>query len=154
MTAVLIALLSCQPSAPQTVAHWLTSQRHMPAAEAKAVANQIVYCANLTELDPFVLAALIDVETGETWRQSTKGRAGERSVCQFLRSTARSCGYDWGRICRDRDYAILCGAYYLAGQKGSIREKLCRYNGGPAGPRKARCRRYAETVLRKAKRMR
>ena len=152
MTALVLLILAC-PTPTQSIEHFLVAQRNVPAARAHATANQIVYCANLTKLDPFVLVALIDVETGETWRRTTRGKSGEIGLTQILPRTARACGYDVGRLRRSRDYQILCGAYYLAGQQGGIEEKLQRYNGGPHGPKKERCKRYARKVLANARKV-
>lgn len=154
MTALLLTLIlaaTAQTTPTQRIGGWLTAQRNVPAVRAHATANQIVYCAGLTKLNPFVLCALIDVESGEKWSHKLRGAAGEIGLTQILPGTARRCRYDEDRLRRDRDYQILCGAYYLSGQRGGIEEKLQRYNGGPGGPKKGRCQRYARLVLRKAK---
>ncbi len=148
MHALLLIALMLAPTPTQRIEHWLATERKVPRAHA--VANQIVYAAGLTKLDPFVLTALIDLESDEGWSHKCRGAAGEIGVTQILPDTARRCKYDEDRLRRDRDYQILCGAYYLAGQRGGIAEKLQRYNGGPSGPKKQRCRTYARVVLAKA----
>ena len=151
--AILIAVL-CAPTPTQTIEQFLAADRNVPEVRAHAVANQIVYCANLTKLDPFVLTMLIDVETGEKWRHTCRGKAGEVGLTQILPSTARACGYSVSRLRKDWGYQILCGAYYLSGQEGDIRHQVARYNGGPRGPKRARCLRYADKIIRKARGMR
>lgn len=129
MIPILIAVL-CSSTPTETIETFLSADRNVPASAAHATANQIVYVAGVTKLDPFVLAGLIDVESGQTWRRTCRGKAHEIGLTQILPSTARACGYNVERLKWDRDYQILCGGYYLGGQKGDIRLKLICYNAG------------------------
>jgi len=91
-----------------------------------------------------VMAALIAVES--QWRPCTRGRAGEVGLCQIHPCHRPPRGWtaqvDWASNYLNR---------LLTAEKGNYRHALARYNGGPRGPLRRRCLRYADTILRKAR---
>ena len=126
-------------SAAAPAAPWEVFVRsNASTADAPAIVEAIRAEAADAGLRPELLAALIYHES--RFNPHARGAAGERGLCQILR------GAPW-----DIAGNVRMGARILAaGIKAEDSERLgaARFNGGPRGPRVARCLRYADAVLR------
>lgn len=119
---------------PWLIAAILSANPHLPAAE---MAQHMVSLP----VPPRIMEAMIYTES--EWNPRCRGTHGEVGLCQILPMWHPPAGWS-----AQMDWA----AKYLAGQNhDSWRLRLADYNGGPGGHRKARCLRYADRVLRRAK---
>jgi len=93
-----------------------------------------------------VMAAMIAVESH--WRPSTRGRAGEVGLCQIHPCHKPPRGWT-----AQMDWAARYLQRLLDAEQGNYRRALARYNGGPRGAHKCRCLRYADVILKKARKL-
>ena len=93
---------------------------------------------------------LIDLPVGMTLRRiEDTGSRANRGRAQ------RKGAQTWVDIYRNtRNRNALLTTYIRPVWVVRPREKLARYNGGPRGPKRPRCRAYADKVLKKAKQIR
>lgn len=119
----------------------------------------VVAAARRHGLEPRLLAALVDVETGRTWDPCLRGRHGEIGLTQVLPATAkwiaRALQVDSYNLC-DPATSLEFGAWYLAQQlhrnKGDIVKALREFNGGPSWFEKPATERYANQVIKRMER--
>lgn len=91
-------------------------------------------------IDSHVLAGLVDVETGGTWRADLTSPVGARGLTQFMPGTARSHGVRYGTS-RGATRSQLFGAAkylrelgYRKGNRAAVHHALQSYNAGPGNP--------------------
>jgi len=124
----------------------LAANPHLPAGEMAAHLTKIEQAGGPPAS---VMYGLICVETGDTWKTTTRGAAGEWGLTQVhpchkkLHAQAHT---GWvGQM--DAGASILRDC--MRRHPKSMRAALADYNGGPSGHRKARCLRYADRTLAK-----
>ena len=101
--------------------------RHVdPRAPATLIGRAIMRASVRTHIDPLLLAALIEQESG--YRVHAVGRLGERGLAQIRHSTARSLGLPWSKAFSVRRN-VDAGARYLALQLAKDRKTAWALNG-------------------------
>lgn len=104
----------------------------------REVAASITVFATFEEVDPLLIAAVVEVESH--YRADAVGEAGERGLMQIMEGTAADLGLDWTQAF-DVEQNVDAGTRYLARhirQYGDVRRALIRYNGAAV---------YADKVL-------
>jgi hypothetical protein len=126
VTALLALVLAANPSLSQPLAHDFAA--HMMVLDK--------------QVPPRIMEALVFEES--RWHPTCRGTHGEVGLCQIMPLHHPPRGWT-----KQMDWA----ARFLSGQRHeSMRLKLADYNGGPGGHRKQRCLRYADRILRRARR--
>lgn len=116
-------------------------------------ATVIVDAARTNRLSPWLIAAIIDVETGGTWNPDERGDAGDIGLMQVMPGTVRDMAITLGQDAVDPWDPIdniRLGAAYMGAMAHSYPdayEAVAAYNGGPGGRHLSDCRTYAKVVL-------
>ena len=101
-----------------------------PTAPAARIARAIVQASEKCEIDPTLVAALMEVESA--YRADAESHTGARGLMQLIRSTAESLGVRW-ETAYDIETNTTAGACYLARHLetygGRIDLAARRYNG-------------------------
>ena len=113
--------------------------------DASEIARAIVAAAKYYEIDPLLVAAVIEVESA--YNPIAEGPIGERGLMQIRKSTAKDLGLDWNEAFRIEEN-IWAGTKYLSwhlADYGSMAKAASRYNGGSSA--------YAAKVMTRYNRM-
>lgn len=116
-----------------------------------AWADSIVSAARAERLSPWLIAAIISVESD--WQATRRGNSGEYGLMQVMPGTAAGMARSLGmKECdpMDPDTNIRLGAHYLSKmvkEYGNHLEPLAAYNGGPGGRALAVAQQYAVKVM-------
>lgn len=122
----------------------LTANPTLDAPKPEVAALHMLKLERRTGVPARILEAVIYEES--RWNPKCRGRAGEIGLCQI-----HPCHNPPRGWCAQMDWA----ANHLRDLKrryGSWRVAVAAYNGGPGNKHHRRCRRYAERVLRRARR--
>ena len=113
--------------------------------DASEIAKAIVAAARYYEIDPLLVAAVIEVESAYDPR--AVGPIGERGLMQIRKSTAKDLGLSWGDAFLIEEN-VWAGTKYLSwhiADYGSMAKAASRYNGGSSA--------YAAKVMLRYNRM-
>ena len=113
--------------------------------DAAEIAKAIVAAAKYYEIDPLLVAAVVEVESAYDPR--AVGPIGERGLMQIRKSTAKDLGLNWADAFLIEEN-IWAGTKYLSwhlADYGSVAKAASRYNGGSSA--------YAAKVMLRYNRM-
>lgn len=107
----------------------LTANRYLDPAVSLSIAVAIPACAELSDLDPWLLFATMKRESN--FNPRAIGAGLERGLMQIRKSTAAEIGLAWGEAF-DVTANTCAGASYLAHhvRERGVHAGLLRYNGG------------------------